>query len=275
MPQSWEVTVTGGGKTLRLESAQPDYAAVGTPPAGLDLEAVYVGLGSEADFVGKDVKGKAVFVFNQIGLQLGTDWTVLQKRADAKGAAAIFEVDMLPGNMRYQAYPSNTKAPAFTVGSGDGFAVRDLFAALPVGQAPRVKQFVGSERSCYGGADEEVLSWCTARRPPTGGRAQSRAARHVPRFSMDVAVLLGRLRDAGRLEVNGTREDGADASARVSTQRTPFKTARGSIHGPPKSIGATTCPKRRFEHGPLGVSEVHAVEYDGDPNFVHHPRWGL
>ena len=30
------------------------------------------------------------------------------KRGDEKGAVAIFEVDMLPGNMRYQAYPSNT-----------------------------------------------------------------------------------------------------------------------------------------------------------------------
>lgn len=145
MPQSWEVTVTGGGKTLGLESAQPDYAAVATPPAGLDLEAVYVGLGSEADFVGKDVKGKAVFIYNQVGLQLGQDWTVLQQRADKKGASAIFEVDMLPGNMRYQAYPSNTKAPAFTVGSGDGFAVRDLFAAL-AGQAPRVKVMLDVKR---------------------------------------------------------------------------------------------------------------------------------
>ena len=139
MPQSWDATVTGGGKTIRLETAQPDYGAVATPAAGLDLEAVYAGIGSEADFAGKDVKGKAAFVYNQVGLQLGTDWTVLQKRADSKGAAAIFEVDMLPGNMRYQAYPSNTKAPAFTVGSGDGFAVRDLFATLPAGHPPRVK----------------------------------------------------------------------------------------------------------------------------------------
>ena len=45
---------------------------------------------------------------------------------------------MLPGNMRYQGYPSNTKAPSFTVGSGDGFAVRDSFAASP-SQALRVK----------------------------------------------------------------------------------------------------------------------------------------
>jgi hypothetical protein len=46
---------------------------------------------------------------------------------------------MLPGNMRYQAYPSNTKAPTFTVGSDDGFAVRDLMASLPPGQSARVK----------------------------------------------------------------------------------------------------------------------------------------
>ncbi|MET0215116.1 MAG: hypothetical protein ABW292_19045, partial [Vicinamibacterales bacterium] len=99
MPQSWEVSVTSGGKTLKMESAQPNYSSVATPPAGLDLEGVYVGLGSEADYVGKDVRGKAVFVFTQVGLQLGQDWTALAKRADAKGAAAYIEVDMLPGNM--------------------------------------------------------------------------------------------------------------------------------------------------------------------------------
>src|SRR5580765_4732639 len=66
-PQSWDVTLVSGGKTIALESAQPDYGTVGTPPEGLDLEAVYVGLGSEADFRGRDVAGKAVFVFSMLG----------------------------------------------------------------------------------------------------------------------------------------------------------------------------------------------------------------
>jgi hypothetical protein len=61
------------------------------------------------------------------------------KRADERGAVAMFEVDLTPGNMRYQGYPSNTKAPAFTVGSDDGLAVRDLIASLPPGQTARVK----------------------------------------------------------------------------------------------------------------------------------------
>jgi hypothetical protein len=70
---------------------------------------------------------------------LGTHNEDAVKRADEKGAVAIFEVDMSPGNMRYQAYPSNTNAPAFTIGSDDGLAVRDLIGSLPPGQTARVK----------------------------------------------------------------------------------------------------------------------------------------
>src|SRR5215831_18279844 len=134
-PQRWEVTVTGGGKTITLDSAQPDYRAAALPAGGIDVEAVYGGMGSPADLVGKNLNGKAVFTYTM----LGTHNEDAVKRADERGASAIFEVDMLPGNMRYQAYPSNTKAPAFTVGSDDGLAVRDLIASLPPGQNVRVK----------------------------------------------------------------------------------------------------------------------------------------
>lgn len=134
-PQKWEVRVTGGGKAIVLDSAQPDYRAAALPPGGIDVEAVYAAIGSDADFVGKDVKGKAVFTYTMLGMP--SEGAV--KRADDNGAVAVFEVDMLPGNMRYQAYPSNTKAPAFTVGSDDGLAVRDLIASLPPGQTARVK----------------------------------------------------------------------------------------------------------------------------------------
>lgn len=134
MPLSWAVTVTAGGDTMELESAQPAYRANPTPPQGLDLEAVYVGLGSEADFAGRDVRGKAVFTFR---MPLSSSEEALQ-RADSRGAAAIFNVPMLPGNMRYQAYPSETDAPAFTLGSDDAYAVRELIAQASDGAAPRV-----------------------------------------------------------------------------------------------------------------------------------------
>src|SRR3954466_9723998 len=45
MRRGWALAVTRGGKTIALDSAQPNYAAVATPAGGLDLEAVYAGLG--------------------------------------------------------------------------------------------------------------------------------------------------------------------------------------------------------------------------------------
>ncbi|GMR22094.1 MAG: hypothetical protein BMS9Abin37_0422 [Acidobacteriota bacterium] len=133
-PQSWEVSVTSGDTTLELESAQPFYRAIGTPTGGLELDAAYVGLGSEADFKGRDVEGDAVFSYSMLGLR--NEGAVA--RAEAHGAAAIFDVHMLPGNMRYQAYPRDTTGPTFSLGGDDGFAVRDLIAEAPSNQPPRV-----------------------------------------------------------------------------------------------------------------------------------------
>jgi hypothetical protein len=41
------------------------------------------------------------------------------------------------------------------------------------------------------------------------------------------------------------------------------------------SIGAARWSEQRLEDRPLRVSEIHAVEYDGDRNFVHTPRLGF
>ena len=135
MPQSWDATMTSGGRTIHLDSAQPDYYANPLPAGGVELDAVYAGLGTEADFAGRDVRGKAVFVYSMLGVQ--EQGAV--KRADEKGAAAIFEVSMLPGNMRYEAYPSGTKAPAFTVGNDDGTAARQLIEAAGNTMPAKVK----------------------------------------------------------------------------------------------------------------------------------------
>ena len=135
-PKGWSVSMSGGGKTIALDSAQPDYDSTALPAA--ELDAIYAGLGTDADFAGKDVKGKAVFVYGMQGLA-NLDAV---KRADRLGAAAVFEVSMLPGNMRYQAYPSGTKAPAFTMGNDDGTAARSMIAAAPT----KVKVSLETER---------------------------------------------------------------------------------------------------------------------------------
>ncbi len=137
--ESWEVSATAGAKTLKLSSVQPAYATTGTSAQGLDLEAVYVGLGSEADFAGRDVKGKAVFIFSPPRPTPGAGSEGALTRAEQKGAAAVFDVLTMPGNFKYQSYPVNTNIPSFAVGREDGYAVRDLIAAAGPGAAPRVK----------------------------------------------------------------------------------------------------------------------------------------
>ena len=57
-PTSWNVRVSQGGKTVALATAHPVLRASATPLGGLDLDAVYVGLGTPADFAGRDVRGK-------------------------------------------------------------------------------------------------------------------------------------------------------------------------------------------------------------------------
>ncbi|MGZ5929855.1 MAG: M28 family peptidase [Rhizomicrobium sp.] len=142
IPQSWDVTMTGGGKTIKLSSSQPAYYANGLPNGGVELDAVYAGLGTEADFAGKDVRGKAVFIYAMQGLQ---DQGGV-KRADDKGAAVVFEVSMLPGNMHYLAYPSGTKAPEFVLGNDDGTTARQMIEAAKTGPAPKVKVTLNVEK---------------------------------------------------------------------------------------------------------------------------------
>ena len=135
--QSWEVTATDGSKTLPLVSAYPGYRGPATPPQGLDLEVVYVGLGSEADFMGHDVRGKAVLIFDMFVGGMGPAGAA-RVRAEAKGAAAVLVVLTVPGNVKMQ-YTSRNQVPNFALGNDDGNALRELIVAAPAGRAPRVK----------------------------------------------------------------------------------------------------------------------------------------
>ena len=131
-PQSWSVTVAAGGEEFRVATAHPFYRSEGTTSQGLDLELVYVGLGTEADFSGRDVSGKAVLISAMLGLPEENALI----RASEKGAAAILNARMLPGNLKYQAYPVATGIPTVSLGNEDGVALRELIES---GLAPRVK----------------------------------------------------------------------------------------------------------------------------------------
>jgi hypothetical protein len=142
MPQSWSIVASaGGGKTLSLDTAQPAYGTPGTTGEGLDVEAMWLGTGSEADYIGRNVRGKAVFFASEplpgSWRHTGTAEGAVRLAQD-KGAAAIFIVIQLPGNIRTQLYPTGTNVPTFSMGMNDGYMVRDLIGQAGA-QPPHLK----------------------------------------------------------------------------------------------------------------------------------------
>jgi len=140
-PTSWEVSVAGGGKTVALKTAFPLYHSAGINGT-VDLDAVWVGMGTAADFQGRDVRGKAVIAFGfpnpggreDTALTYGT-----VRRADDAGAAALIIVLGFPGNVMNEPTAAGTtdpaKMPIFMLGNQDGTVIRQM---IETGQSPKI-----------------------------------------------------------------------------------------------------------------------------------------
>ncbi len=138
-PLDWHFSATGGGKTQTFKTFLPALSSV--PTAGeLDLEAVWVGLGTAADFAGREVRGKAV-VFHtmlapgEMGQSAVFEGTI--KRAEDAGAAAMIGIWGYYDNyavwqsLGRTVYSADVKIPGFWLGFEDGRLLRDQLAAGP------------------------------------------------------------------------------------------------------------------------------------------------
>ena len=121
MPRSWQITAMVADRTMKLAAAQPAYATPAIPANGLEVDVAWLGTGTEADYLDRNVTGKAVVITRgaQTNLRL----------AEARGAVALLIVNALPGDVRNQLYPLATKVPTFTIGMNDGIAIRDLITS--------------------------------------------------------------------------------------------------------------------------------------------------
>lgn len=139
-PIGWDVAASGGGKTLMFGSLLPALGSAPTPPGGLDLDAVWVGLGTSADFAGRDVRGKAVVIHTMLSPgQMGQSalFESSFKRANEAGAAAILAIWGYYDNMAaWQGFNGGFASPGFPpgffLGFEDGRKLRDLIGAGPV-----------------------------------------------------------------------------------------------------------------------------------------------
>jgi hypothetical protein len=154
-PKSWGIEVSSNGKTVRLTSASPliDFPeTAGSLKGDHELETVWVSLGQESDFIGKDVRGKAVVVYSMATpsvLIQSSMWMESVGRAQRAGAAAILVHVNIPGNMQYVSHlvggrSRDMKVPVFTIGDDDGRTLEQMNAAAKgVGLKTRVRWEVG------------------------------------------------------------------------------------------------------------------------------------
>ena len=104
-PTAWGMTATGGSRSLELKTVQPARESAAAPRGGLELEPVWVGLGTESDFKGRDVKGKLVVIQSVPtpgAINNSAGWNGANERATKKGAAALLVSLAVPGNLQYQ-----------------------------------------------------------------------------------------------------------------------------------------------------------------------------
>lgn len=138
-PLDWSLSATGAGKTQTFKTLLPALSSV--PIAGeLDVEAVWVGLGTAADFAGREVRGKAVVIHTMLAPgEMGQSAVIegsIRRAADA-GAAAIIGIWGYYDNyavwqsLGRTVYSSDVKVPSFWVGFEDGKLLRDQIAAGP------------------------------------------------------------------------------------------------------------------------------------------------
>ena len=139
-PAGYDVRVEAGGHTYRFDSVVP--ALRSNPTDGtLDLEAVWVGTGSTADFHGRDVAGKAVFIHSipapgSMGHSAGASWEGAIRRAQDRGAAAVVVIYGISDNFTiWQGLGGEITIPGAFMGYRDGNIVKELIGR---GEAVRV-----------------------------------------------------------------------------------------------------------------------------------------
>ena len=135
-PVFWEASYVAGGQSVPLATAFPAGETSATPADGITAEAVWVGVGSEPDFLGRDVAGKAVIVYSTF-VPGGRSHSASDRaglfgantRASELGASMIINVMAVPGNAQFNplgAPSADYGVPLMTVSQDEGFALRDV-----------------------------------------------------------------------------------------------------------------------------------------------------
>ena len=125
--KSYDISFSSGGAPLVLKTARPAEDAPSTPAGGVEFDIVWVNTGTAADFVGRDVRGKAVLIQSipEPGVLRHTITAEgAVQRALAAGASAVGLMYGISDNFALWELRTQGK-PGFCVGYEDGRAILD------------------------------------------------------------------------------------------------------------------------------------------------------
>ena len=132
-PSDWAMSYrTADGATIELTTVFPVADTKATGAQGLTAEAIWVGIGSGADFLGRDVRGKAVVIYS-VFVPGGRSHSASDRaglfnantRAVEQGAAMVINVIAVPGNGQFQPEGGLPQVPQFTLSMDEGFALKE------------------------------------------------------------------------------------------------------------------------------------------------------
>jgi hypothetical protein len=132
-PNSWEASLIVRGTATPLKTTFPITDTVGTGKDAITAPAIWLGLGTPADFKDRDVRGKAVLLYSAPtpgGRDHTARWSGSMLRANKAGAAMVLIVMDNPGNVVTEPEAGQgTTVPTLTISMKEGTAIREAIEA--------------------------------------------------------------------------------------------------------------------------------------------------
>jgi hypothetical protein len=128
-PTAWAAEFTVDGRATALKSVFPITESRPTAGDGVTAPVVWVGLGTVADFQGRDVRGKTVLIYSLPtpgGRDHSADWSGAVRRANDAGAGIILVEMGFPGNAQSEPEGAvGAAAPTVTITPDEANLIRD------------------------------------------------------------------------------------------------------------------------------------------------------
>jgi hypothetical protein len=128
-PNSWEASFRVGDAVTKLKTTFPITDTVGTGANAVEAPAIWLGLGTPADFRDRDVRGKAVLLYSTPtpgGRDHTARWSGSMMRANKAGAAMVLIVMDIPGDVTTEPEAGQgTTVPTLTISMKEGTAIRE------------------------------------------------------------------------------------------------------------------------------------------------------